>query len=121
MNSLVFPGVEKYPEETWEWTIGRDFKDRLAGEGRVERSSNDRISIQLQFYIYVHTYTFVDILTTLLLKKIIIHSSTCMSTSMTIPFLTISFTCADTASYFLERAITTAGTDCQPLIDAVYW
>jgi hypothetical protein len=34
MNSLVFPDVEKYPEETWEWTIGRDFKDRLAGEGR---------------------------------------------------------------------------------------
>lgn len=23
------PHVSKYPEETWEWTIGRDFKDRL--------------------------------------------------------------------------------------------
>jgi hypothetical protein len=24
------PDVKKYPEETWEWTIGRDFKDRVA-------------------------------------------------------------------------------------------
>jgi hypothetical protein len=28
LNEL--PDVNKYPEETWEWTIGRDFKDRVA-------------------------------------------------------------------------------------------
>jgi hypothetical protein len=26
------PDVKKYPEETWEWTIGRDFKDRVLGK-----------------------------------------------------------------------------------------
>jgi hypothetical protein len=26
------PGEEKYSEETWEWTIARDMKDRLVGE-----------------------------------------------------------------------------------------
>ncbi len=26
------PDTEKYPEETWEWTIGRDYKDRLMGK-----------------------------------------------------------------------------------------
>jgi hypothetical protein len=24
VNSLVLPDIEKYPEEKWEWTIGRD-------------------------------------------------------------------------------------------------
>jgi hypothetical protein len=28
----VLPDVKKYPEETWEWTIGRDFKDRVQGK-----------------------------------------------------------------------------------------
>ena len=34
MNILPeLPSVIKYPEETWEWTIGRDFKDRVAEAG----------------------------------------------------------------------------------------
>ena len=34
MNILPeLPNVIKYPEETWEWTIGRDFKDRVAEAG----------------------------------------------------------------------------------------
>ncbi len=28
------PDVAKYSEDTWEWTIGRDFKDRVMGERR---------------------------------------------------------------------------------------
>ena len=28
LNSL--PDVHKYPEETWEWTIGRNFKDQVS-------------------------------------------------------------------------------------------
>jgi hypothetical protein len=31
-----------YPEETWEWTIGRDFKDRLTG-------NNDLSTVHLEF------------------------------------------------------------------------
>lgn len=31
-NLPVLPNNKKYPEETWEWTIGRDFKDRLMGK-----------------------------------------------------------------------------------------
>ena len=27
----ALPDVKKFPEETWEWTIGRDFKDRVIG------------------------------------------------------------------------------------------
>ena len=27
------PSLLKYPEETWEWTIGRDYKDRLGETG----------------------------------------------------------------------------------------
>ena len=27
----MLPSVLKYPEETWEWTIGRDSKDRISG------------------------------------------------------------------------------------------
>jgi hypothetical protein len=26
------PDLQKYPQSTWEWTIGRDFKDRIAGK-----------------------------------------------------------------------------------------
>lgn len=33
LNALpMLPNVTKYPEETWEWTIGRDYKDRLQGK-----------------------------------------------------------------------------------------
>ena len=28
-NLRQLPNTQKYPEETWEWTIGRDFKDRV--------------------------------------------------------------------------------------------
>jgi hypothetical protein len=28
----ALPDVQQFPEETWEWTIGRDFKDRVIGE-----------------------------------------------------------------------------------------
>jgi hypothetical protein len=31
LGKLRFPSTDKYPEETWEWTIGRDFKNRLEG------------------------------------------------------------------------------------------
>lgn len=31
LAKLRFPDTVKYPEETWEWTIGRDFKNRLEG------------------------------------------------------------------------------------------
>lgn len=31
MENLLFPKDDKYPEETWEWTINRDFKDRIIG------------------------------------------------------------------------------------------
>eukprot|EP01034_Spumella_vulgaris_P036659 gene36659-45221_t len=51
------PNVTKYGEDTWEWTIGRDFKDRVI----------------------------------------------------------------DTAAYLLSSSLLTAGSDVQPLVDAVYW
>ncbi|RYH19587.1 DUF2723 domain-containing protein [archaeon] len=53
----ALPSDIKYPEETWEWTIGRDYKDRVG----------------------------------------------------------------DTASYYLDVAIKTAGRDAKALVDAVYW
>ena len=30
----MLPDMRKYPEETWEWTINRDFRDRVMGECR---------------------------------------------------------------------------------------
>eukprot|EP01041_Mallomonas_annulata_P009255 gene9255-19212_t len=51
------PDVNHYPEETWEWTIGRDFKDRVS----------------------------------------------------------------DTAAFLLQLAISSASTDPQALVEAVYW
>lgn len=34
-NLPQLPPEDKYTEETWEWTIGRDFKDRLDGRYRM--------------------------------------------------------------------------------------
>ena len=31
----ALPDEVKFPEETWEWTIGRDFKDRVIGRDIV--------------------------------------------------------------------------------------
>ena len=32
INDLpILPYSDKYKEDAWEWTIGRDFKDRLNG------------------------------------------------------------------------------------------
>jgi hypothetical protein len=28
----ALPPVSKFPQETWEWTIGRDLKDRVTGK-----------------------------------------------------------------------------------------
>lgn len=32
LNIEKLPNEKQFPEETWEWTIGRDFKDRIAGK-----------------------------------------------------------------------------------------
>lgn len=36
----ALPDVRKFPEETWEWTIGRDFKDRVIGGGYISVSQH---------------------------------------------------------------------------------
>jgi hypothetical protein len=50
------PDVRKYPEETWEWTIGRDFKDRVAGENTVVRS-REGDPIPYRLFPFCHVYT----------------------------------------------------------------
>ena len=34
VKNLNLPNMTKYPEETWEWTINRDFRDRVIGTSR---------------------------------------------------------------------------------------
>jgi hypothetical protein len=55
------PDEMKYPETTWEWTIGRDFKDRLTG---CVPCSN------LLFLLYVNVIFILDTASFLLEKAI---------------------------------------------------
>lgn len=32
LSPVSLPDPVQYPEETWEWTIGRDYRDRIIGE-----------------------------------------------------------------------------------------
>lgn len=47
----VLPDLSKYPEETWEWTIGRDFKDALADTAgyyldlAIQTAANDSLPL----------------------------------------------------------------------------
>ena len=31
LSVLTLPDPVQFPMETWEWTIGRDYRDRIAG------------------------------------------------------------------------------------------
>ena len=32
LSVLTLPDPVQFPMETWEWTIGRDYRDRIAGK-----------------------------------------------------------------------------------------
>jgi hypothetical protein len=53
------PSIDKYSEETWEWTIGRDYKDRLQGKQLISppplHSSLIGFFFRLGFLLVVHS------------------------------------------------------------------
>ena len=122
------PSGQNYDPSTWEWTIGRDFKDKITGIYTMTYTHMCNIycitptvySIQMQYILTIPTRTRLTYTYIICYMYHIIPIIYGCNTFSQYLHIYVQYILAEVAAYALETAIAVAHKDPLPLVYACY-
>lgn len=106
--------------ETWEWTIARDYRDRIAGILYFLYIIFS-LCISILFFFFEHSLRDNFHKKAFSFANFCLHFSGHFSRFFPSFHLFYLFPATDTAAYLLEKALQVDNVNPFPLIEAVYW